>query len=98
LALQLSDTLCYNVKSKSEEAEFSRAIVSILSISLEAQAHITKQSKAMHVKCEQIGVLFGEKTVEQNLILDKERKSLRCQPSWTLHSNIVIAMIIVEHL
>jgi len=50
----------------------------------------------MHVKCGQIGVLFGEKIVDQNWILEKERRSLRCQPSWTLHSNIVIAMIIVE--
>jgi len=68
----------------------------ILSTPLKAQAHITSQSKAIHVKCEQIGVLFGEKIVDQNWILDKERKSLRGQPSWTLHSNIVIAMIIVE--
>jgi len=66
-ALQLSDTLCYKVKSKSEEAKFSRAKVlmapTILSTSLKAQAHITKQGKAMHVKCEQIRVRFGEKIV-----------------------------------
>ena len=87
-ALQLSDTLCYKVKSKSEEAKFSRAKVlmapTIFSTSLKAQAHITKQGKAMHVKCEQIRVRFGEKIVEQNWILEKERRSLRCQPSWTL--------------
>jgi len=64
--LQLSDGLSwkvgatavrhsgYKVKSKSEEAEFSRAIVlkaqTILSTSLKAEAYIKKQSKAMHVK------------------------------------------------
>jgi hypothetical protein len=76
------------VKSKSEEAKLSRAKVlmapTILSTSLKAQTHITKQGKAMHVKCEQIRVQFGEKIVEQNWILEKERRSLRCQPSWTL--------------
>jgi len=56
----------------------------ILSTTPKAQAHIKKQGKAMHGKCEQIGVLFGEKTVEQNWILGKERRSLRGQPSWTL--------------
>jgi len=56
----------------------------ILSTSLKAQAHITKQGKATHVKCEQIGVLFGEKIVDQNWILEQERRSLRGQPSWTL--------------
>jgi len=61
----------------------------ILSTTPKAQAHITKQSKAMHVKCEHLGVLFGEKIVDQNWIFDKGRKSLRGQPSWTLDSNVL---------
>ena len=54
-ALQLSDTLCYKVKSKSEEAEFSRAIVlkaqTILSTSLKAQAYIKKQNNTWRKDC-----------------------------------------------